>query len=117
MAKAESKAKHWKQDAQAGGEKIERAEKEKDEDKQEAKVAHLVSMAAGEAKARAEDELARMRDAMAAVEEDGRGLEAEVARLMVERTSLLLELPASIDEVSSLHSQAVKDKEAMVEDY
>ena len=54
---------------------------------------------------------------MAAAEEDGRRLEAEVARLAVERTSLLLELGASKDEVSSLHSQAGKDKEAMEEDY
>ena len=35
-------------------------EKEKDEAKQEARVARLVAMAAGEAKARAEDDLARM---------------------------------------------------------
>ena len=55
-------------------------------------MAHLAAMAAGEAKARVEDELARMRDALAATEEDGRGLEAEVALLTVEWTSLLLEL-------------------------
>ena len=45
------------------------------------------------------------------------GLKAEVARLAVERTSLLLELEASKDEVSSLHSQVRKDIEAMGEDY
>ena len=50
-------------------------------------------------------------------EEDGSGLEAEIAHLKVERTSLLLDLEASMDEVSTLHSQAGKDKEAMVEDY
>ena len=38
------------------------------------------------------------------MEKDGCRLEAEVARLAVERTSLLLELEASKDEVSSLHS-------------
>ena len=54
---------------------------------------------------------------MAATEEDGHRLEAEVSRLMVERTSLLLDLEASRDEVSTLHSQAAKDKEALVEDY
>ena len=79
-------------------------EKERDEAKQEAKVAHMAAMAMSEAKARAEDNLARMRDALAAKEEDGRGLEAEVAFLIVERTSLLLELQTSRDEVSYLHS-------------
>ena len=42
------------------------------------------------------------------MEKNGRRLEAEVARLEVERTSLLLELKASKDEVSSFHSQAGK---------
>ena len=117
LAKAESKEKYWKQEAQAGAEKIEREEKERDEAKQEAKVARLAAMAAGEAKERAEDDLARMQDALAAAEEDGRGLEAEVARLTIEWTSLLLKVQTSKDEVSSLHSQAGKDKEIMVEDY
>ena len=71
MAKAESKSKHWNQEAKAGKEKIERVEKERDEVKQEAKVARLAAIAAGEAKARAEDDLARMRDALVAAEEDG----------------------------------------------
>ena len=51
------------------------------------------------------------------MEEDERGLEAEVAHLTSERTSLLLKLETSIDEVSALHSQVGKDKKAMVEDY
>ena len=92
LVKAESKVKYWKQEAQVGAEKIEWGEKERDKAKQKVKVARLVAMAAGEAKARAEDDLARMRDALAAVEEDGRGLEAEVTLLTVEQTSLLLEL-------------------------
>ena len=50
LAKVESKLQHWKQEAKAGAEKIERAEKERDETKQEAKVARL---AVGEGKARA----------------------------------------------------------------
>ena len=53
----------------------------------------------------------------ATVEEDGCWLEAKVACLTIERMSLLLELEASRDEVSALHSQVGKDKEAMVEDY
>ena len=51
------------------------------------------------------------------MEEDGHRLEAEITHLTVERTSLLLELEASKDEVSSLHSQAGKDKGSMEEDY
>ena len=80
-------------------------------------MARLAAMVAGEAKARAEDDLARMRDALAATKEDERGLEVEVAYLTIEWTSLLLELQTSRDEVSSPHSQAGMDKEAMVEDY
>ena len=117
MAKVESKLKHWKQEAKASAEKIERVEKERDEAKQEAKVALLATIATGKAKARVKDDLVRMRDALAVAEEDERGLEAKVACLMVEQTSLLLELETSRDEVSSLHSQAGKDKEAMMEDY
>ena len=74
-------------------------------------------MAIGEAKARAEDDLTRDRDALAAAEEDQRRLEAEVSHLTVERTSFLLELETSRDEVFALHAQVGKDKEAMVEDY
>ena len=55
MAKAESKLKHWKREAKVGVEKIEWAEKERDEAKQEAKVACLAVVVAGKAKARAED--------------------------------------------------------------
>ena len=54
---------------------------------------------------------------MPALEEEGRRSETKVAHLAVERTSLLLALEASKDEVSSLHSQAGKDTEAMVEEY
>ena len=104
LAKAESKAKHWKQESIVGEEKIEWVKKERDEAKQEAKVAFQVAIAAGEDKARAEDDLARMRDALEAVEEDERGLKAKVSRLTVEQTLLLLELEISRDEVSALHS-------------
>ena len=50
------------------------------------------------------------------MEEDKHRLKGEVAGMAVERMSLLLELEAFRD-VSSLHSQAGKDKEAMVEGY
>ena len=80
-------------------------------------MARLAIIATGEAKAREGDDLAKMRDALAATKEDRQGLEDEVARLTVERMLLLLELETSRDEMSTLHSQAGKDKEAMVENY
>ena len=43
--------------------------------------------------------------------------EAKTAYLEVEQTSLLLEIRAAKDEVSSFYFQARKDKEAMEEDY
>ena len=42
---------------------------------------------------------------------------AETAPLEVKRTSLLLEIVTVKDEVSSFHSQAGKDKEAMEDNY
>ena len=90
MAKAKSRSKHSK--------------KEMEEAKKEAKVACLAVTAAGDAKARVEDDLAQVLDALAATEEDGRRSKVEIAHLEVERTSLLLKLEASKDEVSSLHS-------------
>ena len=112
MAKEKSRSKHWKREAKASAKKIEWAKKEREEAKQEAKMACLAVTVA-----RVEDDLATVLDALAAVEEDGLKLEAEIAHLAVERTTLLLELEASKDKVSSLNSQAGKDKEAMEEDY
>ena len=60
LDKEESKSKRWKKEVKAGAEKIERAEKERDQAKQEAKVARLVVVAAGEAKARVEDDMTRV---------------------------------------------------------
>ena len=67
--------------------------------------------------ARAEENLTRVQETFAAMEEGKRKAEAETALLEVERTSLLLELRATKDEMSSLHSQASRDKEAMEEEY
>ena len=52
-----------------------------------------------------------------AAEEARRKVEAEAAHLEVERTSLLLDIEAAKDEVSSFQSQAGKNKEAIEEDY
>ena len=64
-----------------------------------------------------EDDLARVQDALAIAEEARCKVEAEVASLKVEQTSLLLEVRPTKDEVSSLQSQADKDKAAIEEDY
>ena len=71
-----------------------------------------------------EGDLARVKDALAAVdearvvaEEARRKAEFEAAQLEVGQTSLLLELGTVKDEVSSLQSQAGQDKEAMKEEY
>ena len=69
-------------------------------------------------------DLARVKDALAAMEEARVIAEkarckakSEAVRLEVDQTSLLLDLGATKDEVSSLQSQASKDKEAMEEEY
>ena len=61
--------------------------------------------------------MVRVRDTLVVAEEAKRKAEAETTHLEVERTFLLLDLGATKDEVSSLQSQASKDKEAMEEDY
>ena len=60
MAKAKSRFKHWEQEAKAGAEKIAGAEKERDEAKKKVQVAQLVVVVIGDAKARANDDLARV---------------------------------------------------------
>ena len=117
LAKAKSRSKQWEHEAKAGAEKIAGVEKERDEAKKEAKVARLAAIAAGDAKARAEDDLARVQEALMVTDEARRKAEAETVRLEVERTSLLLELGVAKDEVFSLHSQASKDKKTIEEDY
>ena len=99
-------------------------EKERDKAKEEAQVARLATVVAGDVKAKTEDDLIRVQDALATTEESRAIAEevrhkakAEAARLEVERTSLLLEIGEAKDKVSSLHSQVGKDKEAMEEDY
>ena len=80
-------------------------------------MARLTVAAAGDAKARVDDDLTRARDALAAVEEDMCRLKAEDTCLVIKRTSLLLEVEATKDDVSFLHSLVGKDKEAIEEDY
>ena len=104
-------------EAKDGEERIAWGERERDEAKQEAKVGQLVATAAGDAKARVEDDLTKALNALAATEEGERRSEAEIALLEAERVSLLLDLEASKGKASSLHAWVGKDKEAMEKDY
>ena len=80
-------------------------------------MAHLAASAVGDTTARAMEDLTRVQEALEAAEEGKHMAEARTARLEVEWTSLLLELGATKDEESSLHSQAGKDKVTMEEEY
>ena len=69
----------------------------------------LVTIATGDARAKLEGNLARVKDALAVakeakaiVEEARRNAESDAARLEVNQTSLLLKLGTVKDEVSSL---------------
>ena len=70
-------------------------EKERDEAKEEAQLARLVAVAAGDVKAQVEDNLAKVQDALVVAEEVRQKVEAEVACLEVEQTSLMLEIGAT----------------------
>ena len=74
-------------------------ENERDEAKEDAQHARMATVAASEAKAWAENDLDKVRDALAVAKEAKCKADAETARLEVERTSLLLELEAAKDEV------------------
>ena len=81
LAKVKFKSKHCEQEAKADGERIARTEKERDEDKHEAKVARLAASAACDTKARVEENLARVQEALATVGEGRRMADAEVSHL------------------------------------
>ena len=117
LAKAKSRSKHREREAKAGVKKIAGGEKKRDEAKEEAHVARLAVVVVGDAKVRAKDDLVRIQEALVVVEEARHKVEVKTSRQEVERTSLLLELGAAKDKVSSLHSQAGKDKRVMEEDY
>ena len=84
-------------------------EKDRDKAKEEAQIARLAAVVAGDSKAITDGDLVRFKDALAAAEEAKmvteearRKAESDATRLEVDRTSLLLELGTIKDEVSSL---------------
>ena len=111
LAKAESLAEHWEREANEGVARVIRAEKERDEVKQEARAAQLMATSARDAKARVEIDLTKALNSLAAAEEGGCRSEGVISRLEAERASLLLELEASKGDVSSLHVHVENDKE------
>ena len=117
LVKAKARFKHWEHEAKAGAGKDVSVEKEKDEVKEEVQLARLAALAVGDIKALVKDKLSRVQDALAVAEEAKHKDEVETTHLEVERTSLLLEVGTAKDDVSSLYSQASKNKEAMEEDY
>ena len=60
LGKSRSKAKYWERKAKEGTERATRAEKERGEAKEEAQVARLATVAAGDVKARVEGDLAKV---------------------------------------------------------
>ena len=108
LVKAKDRSKHWEREAKADAGKTTSAEKKRDEAKEEVQHAWLAAVEKGDTKALEDDKLARVRDALVVAEEAKHKVEAEAeaeaANLEVERTSLLLEIGAAKDEVSSLHS-------------
>ena len=83
MGKAKPNSQHWEWEAKASAEKITGVEKERDKAKEEAQVARLATIVAGDAKAKMEGDLAMVQDPLAVVEEAKRKVEAETTRLEV----------------------------------
>ena len=104
LNKVKARSKSWERKAKVGIERITCAEKERDEAKEKAQHSRLASVTVGDAKVRAEDNLVRVKDSLVIAKEAKRKAEAGVARLEVERTLLMLEVGATKDKVSSLHS-------------
>ena len=74
-------------------------EEKRDRAKKEAHVSRLAVVTVGDAKAWAEDDLAQAQCSLAAAKEAKHKAEAKTVGLDVERTSLLLEIRATKDEV------------------
>ena len=96
LDKAKARSKHWEWKAKEGINRIMGAEKERDEDKEEAHITQLASIADGVVKVWVEDNLARVQDALVVAKEARRKVEVEVASLEIEQTSLLLEAGARV---------------------
>ena len=107
LGKARAKSRHWEWKAKEGIERaveVDNERNERDEAKEEAQHARLAIVAAGDAKAWAENDLEKVRNALAVAKEAKCKVDAKTSLLEVEWTTLLLELRAVKDELSSLQS-------------
>ena len=83
----------------------------------DALMARMDANAARNAREEVEFELAKVKNALAVVEEARLKAEDEVSHLADERVSLLLELGTCKDEVSAIRAEALKEKRALEEAY
>ena len=117
LEEAKFEAKRWERLAGGEAERASRAEGERDATRHEASTSRLAAEAAGDAKARVDDELARVRISLISEEERGREAKAEIARLKVEYASLQSSLGEHQREAAVRRSQEEVEREKTKEDY
>ena len=79
--KARANSRHWEQKAKEGPKKATGLEKKRDEAKEEAQIPQLAIVATGDARALAEDDMAKVRDALAFPKEAKHKAKAKTAPL------------------------------------
>ena len=117
LEEAKFEAKRWERLAGGEAERALRAEGERDVARREASTSRLAAEAAGDAKARVDDELARVRISLISEEERGREAKAEIARLKVEYASLQSSLEEHQREAAVRRSQEEVERKKTKEDY
>ena len=117
LEEAKFEAKRWERLAGGEAERASRAEDERDAARREASTSRLAAEAAGDAKARIDDELARVRISLISEEERGREAKAEIARLKVEYASLQSSLEEHQREAAVRRSQEEVERKKTKEDY
>ena len=117
LEEAKYEAKRWERLAGGEAERASRAEGERDAARREASTSRLAAEAAGDAKARVDDELARVRISLISEEERGREAKAEIARLKVEYASLQSSLEEHQREAAVRWSQEEVERKKTKEDY
>ena len=113
LDEAKSRSQRWEMEAKEGLQRAARAEAERDAARNEALMAGMDADAAGSARVKVEYELARVQNALAALEEARRKAKDKASRMSIERVSLLLDLMTSKDEVSAIRAEALKEKKAL----
>ena len=117
LEEAKFEARRWERLAGGEAERASRAEGERDAARREASTSRLAAEAAGDAKARVDDELARVRISLISEEERGREAKTEIARLKVEYASLQSSLEEHQREAAVRRSQEEVERKKTKEDY